>query len=112
MRAPLFAIVDSGSPYCFFHADIAAAIGIKDITTGKVREIGSVKAGVKDIMYFHRIKIQIESDWCIEIWAGFSPKLSCRAILGRYGFFDHFRVTFDHSGSPPAMEITPISRVN
>jgi hypothetical protein len=112
LRSPVFALVDTGSPYCLFHADIAIGIGIRDITTGKARVMGSVKAGIKDTAYFHKIKLQIESDWNIDVYAGFSPNLSCRALLGRYGFLDHFVVTFDHSGSPPIIEITPITRVN
>jgi hypothetical protein len=104
------ALVDTGSPYCLFHSDIAASIGIRDITSGISLEIGSVKKDVKDTAYFHKIKLQIEADWNIDVLAGFSARLSCHAILGRYGFFDHFLVTFDHSGSPPVIEITPISR--
>jgi len=110
LRSPILALVDTGSPYCLFHSEIATAIGIRDITTGKAHEIGSVKKNVKDTAYFHRVKLQIESDWNIEVFAGFSSSLSCRAILGRHGFFDHFLVTFDHSGNPPVIEITPISR--
>lgn len=112
LRAPLLALVDSGSPYCLFHADIAAAIGIRDITTGKATELGSVKVGTKDTAYFHKIKLRIESDWSIEVLAGFSANLSCKALLGRYGFMDHFIVTFDHSGSQPVLEITKIVRPN
>jgi hypothetical protein len=108
LRSPLLAIVDTGASYCLFHSDIAEAIGIRDITTGKAREIGSVKQGVKDRVYFHKIKLQIESDWNLDILAGFSPNLSCKALLGRYGFLDHFIVTFDHSGSQPMLEILKI----
>ncbi|SRR6266496_1645764 len=108
-RQPIFALVDSGSPYCLFRADIAAAIGIRDITTGTPSEIGSVKKGMKQTCYFHKIKLYVE-EWVIEIMAGFCANLSVPALLGRYGFFDHFVITFDHSASPPMLEVTKIDR--
>jgi hypothetical protein len=110
LRSPVLALVDSGSAYCLFHSDIALPIGIRDISTGKPGEIGGVKAGVKDRVYFHNIKLQIASNWSIDVLAGFTPNLSCKALLGRYGFLDHFIVTFDHSGTSPELEITKIVR--
>lgn len=109
LRRPILAIVDSGSPYCLFRNDIAAAIGIRDITTGQAGEIGSSKKGVTDICYFHKVKLYVE-EWVIEVTAGFSSNLSVPALLGRHGFFDHFLVTFDHSASPPMLEVTKIDR--
>jgi len=110
MRSPIFALVDSGSPYCLFRADVAAAIGIRDITTGKSHQIGSVKKGVRDTCYFHKVTLFIESDWKIDVLAGFSSSLSVGGLLGRFGFFDHFYVTFDHSANPPVIEISKIDR--
>jgi hypothetical protein len=110
MRTPILALVDSGSPYCLFRADVAASIGIRDITTGQAHQIGSVKKGVKDTCYFHKLTLFIELDWKIDVVAGFSPNLSVGALLGRFGFFDHFYVTFDHSQSPPVIEVTKIDR--
>jgi hypothetical protein len=55
--------------------------------------------------------LKIEGNWLIEVMAGFSSAMSVRAILGRNGFFDQFYVTFDHSGSPPVLDITKIDRV-
>ncbi len=110
MRAWILAIVDSGSPYCLFRDDVAAAIGIRDITTGKPFEFGSVKRGITGTAYFHKIGLYVESDWKIDVLAGFSSTLSVAGLLGRYGFFDHFLVAFDHSGNPPVMEISKIDR--
>jgi len=104
------AIVDSGSPYCLFRADIAKEIGIRDITTGKAFDIAGFKKGMTETGYFHKILLYIESDWKINVTAGFTPNLSVPALLGRYGFFDQFLVTFDHSGSPPAIEVSKIDR--
>jgi hypothetical protein len=41
-----------------------------------------------------------------------AKKLSVQAILGRAGFFDRFEVRFDHSMSPPNVEITKIDLIN
>jgi hypothetical protein len=111
MRSPLLAIVDSGSPYCLFREDIATAIGIRDITKGAVKsEIGSVRQGIKTDCYFHKIKIYVE-EWIVDVTAGFTPHLAVPALLGRYGFFDQFLVTFNHSGNPPMLDISKIDRV-
>jgi len=110
-RAPILAVVDSGSPFCLFRADNAAAIGIKDIITGKLAKMGGAKKGSEDTYWFHKIKLYIESDWTIEVWAGFSPNLSVGGLLGRNGFFDHFFVLFDHSANPPQLDVTKIDRV-
>ena len=59
-------------------------------------------------IYFHPIKIQVESSWNISVMAGFTRKLSFPAILGRNGFFDNFTVLFNHSTKPPEMEIERI----
>ena len=107
----IMAIVDSGSPYCLFRADIALAIGIKNLTTGKAHEIGGVKKGAVDIYYFHNVKLFIEGNWVIEVMAGFSASLSVPALLGRNGFYDNFIVNFDHSASPPVMSISKIDKV-
>jgi hypothetical protein len=59
-----------------------------------------------------KVSLYVEVDWKIEIVAGFSKKLNASGILGRTGFFDAFRITFDHSGHPPAFEIERISKPN
>jgi len=110
LRSPLLAIVDSGSWYCLFRSDIAESIGIRDITTGKSGPMRGVRKGMEDTFYFHQIQLYIESDWKIDVMAGFSPNLSVPALLGRNGFFDHFLVTFDHSADPPVIEVSRLGR--
>lgn len=106
VQSPRFdAVVDSGSAWCLFRADVAKYIGIKDITKGAKYPLGGVIANVKESMYFHRVRIFIESDWIIEVNAGFCEKLGVTGILGRYGFFEKFKTTFDHSTNPPTLEI-------
>ena len=91
------AVVDSGSPWCLFHAQIGESIGIK-IDTGQVGGLGGVLAGASSPVYFHRVKLLLPIGM-IETTAGFSHDLSVAAILGRQGFFDNCTVTFDPSQS-------------
>jgi len=103
------AVVDSGSPYCLFRADIAEYLGI-DLENGIEHVIGGIIANQQEPIYFHRVKLQIEDDCVIHVMAGFLKKLSVTGILGRNGFFENFQVHFDHSGSPPELEITRIHK--
>ena len=105
------AVVDSGSPFCIFHAQFGELIGI-DITKGSQEEIGGIITGPKDPIYFHRIRLYVEADWVIDISAGFVKKLAVPGILGRTGFFDNFHVHFDHSELPPVLEIKKIEKPN
>lgn len=99
------AIVDSGSFDCLFHADIAAAIGIKDLTTGTAKVSGGVVGGVQMTTYGHEIRLSIGSD-NFKIEAYFASNLPIAALLGRNGFFDKYIVTLDPTGEPPHFEIT------
>lgn len=104
------AIVDSGSPWCLFKADVGRLIGISDVTKGKPYSLGGVIGNVTEPMWFHRVKIYVEAEGIIEVNAGFAPKLSVTGILGRNGFFNNFQVSFDHSTTPPELEIHRIHR--
>lgn len=104
------AVVDSGSPYCMFRSDIGESIGI-EVKKGTQEHVGGIIQDPPEPIYFHRVKIYVESDWVIEVTAGFVKKLSVNGILGRNGFFDNFRVRFDHSELPPAVEIEKIQRL-
>jgi len=70
--------------------------------------MGGLSHGMKEPVFYHKIKLYIESDWIIDVTAGFIKKLSVAAILGRNGFFDNFKVQFDQSNTPPFMEIERI----
>src|SRR5260370_31952312 len=91
-----YAYVDSGSPYCMFKCEFATLLGINP-EQGFTDEIGGIIPGSTEPIYFHKVKLHVESDWIIEITAGFMKKLTATGILGRNGFFDHFKITFDHS---------------
>lgn len=102
------AIVDSGSPSCLFHADIGKAHGLK-VEEGDEGPLGGVIGGAKGLVYYHRVKLNVASQ-IIPISAGFSAQLSVAAILGRHGFFEHFKVVFDPSSIPPGLTIERIYR--
>lgn len=103
------AVVDSGSPWCVFQSDVGEYLGI-DIEKGTEDTLSGITRGVPEPAYFHKVQIYVEENWIITVVAGFVKKLSVAAILGRNGFFDNFHVRFDHSASPPMLEIDKIER--
>jgi len=103
------AVVDSGSPFCIFKADIAQLLGI-DFEKGEQDNIGGIIAGPREPIYFHNVNIYVETDWMIPVRAGFMKKLHANGILGRNGFFDNFHVHFDHSVFPSVVEIKRIEK--
>lgn len=111
-QTPRFpAVVDSGSPWCIFKSDIGKFLGI-DVYSGKRHKMGGVISGITEAIYFHKVKLYVESDWVIDVTVGFSDKLSVTGILGRGGFFDNFYVYFDHSTKPPILQIDRIQKAN
>jgi len=107
---PFHAVVDSGSPMCLFHAELLKPFGM-NLKNGVEDSLGGVGKQVKIPVYYHNIQILVGADWCIGVRAGFSEELSTAGILGRLGFFDAFRVTFDHSVHPPCLEISKHTHV-
>jgi hypothetical protein len=101
------AVVDSGSSACFFHAEFLKPFKVK-LTDGIKASLGGIGRGTAIPVYYHDVYILVGLDWKIGIRAGFSEELSVAGILGRTGFFDAFRVTFDHSDHPPVLEIDKI----
>lgn len=107
------AIVDSGSPYCLFHASICNSIGIKRLEDGVEDTLKGIVGG-KNVpsvpMYFHKVKIVV-ADGQFETMAGFSWGLAVGGLLGRRGFFENFVVKFDCSLDPPQIDVERLPRV-
>ena len=101
------AVVDSGSPWCMFPTALADYLGIK-VTDGIESKVGGILKADTEPIYFHAVKIQVESNWNITVKVGFTKKLAVSGILGRNGFFDNFIIRFDHSVNPPQLEIEKI----
>lgn len=106
----ILAVVDSGSPCCIFRFDLAEILGL-DIASGEVGSMAGIIAGAGAKIYYHNVKLQVESDWVVAIKAGFMRELPVVGLLGRKGFFENFKVLFDHSVHPPEVEITRIAPV-
>lgn len=104
------AVVDSGSPWCMFPTACADYLGI-GVTEGIESIVGGILKGGTEPIYFHTVRIQVASNWCISVKAGFTRRLVVAGILGRNGFFDNFRVRFDHSVMPAQFEIEKIESV-
>jgi len=77
---PVNCIVDTGSNYCLFRADLAKPIGI-DITKGKEYVLGGISRQIKETFYFHSVKLVIAGS-TIETNVGFSPHLPVAGVLG------------------------------
>lgn len=103
-------VVDSGSPYCYFQSSVGEYLGI-EVENGIEDSVSGITRTTPEPAYFHKVQIYVESDWIINVMAGFVKKLSVTGILGRNGFFDNFQVRFDQSATPPLLEITRIERV-
>ena len=101
------AIIDSGATDCLFHADIGRAVGLR-IESGDVAETMGV-TGAQLKIHYHPIGLHV-ADHILKIQAGFSDQLPVLGLLGRRGFFEAFRVTFDSSLDPPGFELEKINR--
>ena len=105
------AVVDSGSSVCLFHADSLKPFKVK-LTDGIKGSLGGIGRAMAVPVYYHDIYILVGLDWKIGVRAGFSEELSVAGILGRTGFFDAFKVIFDHTEHPPILEINRIEHKN
>src|SRR5580658_7156608 len=105
----ILAVVDSGSDNCLFHSDALEPFGI-ELESGIREDIGGIGKQVVIPVYYHDVRIMIGVDWRIQVRAGFSRELTVAGILGRNGFFDAFRITFDHTADTPYTSIEQIVR--
>jgi hypothetical protein len=101
------AVVDTGSDYCLFDANIAARIGIK-VVSGPEGDVGGIIGRSSGRVYYHNVKLVVGTD-IVDIKAGFSWDLT-ENILGYHGFFDQFRVTLDATFELPYFDIDRILR--
>ena len=90
-----------------FHASIASAIGIK-LESGRKEQRMGISGGGGDV-WVHPIQLYVGMD-LLSIEAAFSPDLPLAGLLGRSGFFEHYRITFDPAPYPPELEIERIYR--
>jgi hypothetical protein len=89
--------IDSGSPNCLFPGEYGEIIGIKNIESGHKRDFFGLTYGIDKVkipFYSHSIEIEI-GGYKFPCEGYFSRDYKSQALLGQYGFFNHFRVTFD-----------------
>ncbi len=80
-----------------FDAEIAEAIGIKNLESGGKFSFSGV-TGKKEYGYMHTVTLKIHG-CSYRTKVGFSKSISDRGygIVGQKGFFDYFSVKFDYS---------------
>jgi predicted aspartyl protease len=87
--SPYYALLDSGADSVLFPADLAEAINLGYIATGRFERAMGI-AGQTAEIYYHNVRIQVLGDSKkLPIEVGFSHHLLI-PILGRT-FFRHFR---------------------
>ncbi len=96
-------MVDSGASQCLFHGSLGRAIGLV-VEKGEVDQTIGV-SGQATTIYLHNISLHVPGGHTLKIKAGFTDDLPLAALLGRRGFFEHFKVSFDPSGIAPGFDI-------
>jgi len=89
------ALLDSGSDFCIFHAEVGEHLGIS-ILEGEEEPFGGI-VGEPGIAYIHKVDFVIGGNRYSSIPVGFSYDIAPYGygILGHHGFFNIFRVIFD-----------------
>ncbi len=89
------ALLDSGTDFCIFHAEIGEYLGIP-VLKGKREPFGGI-VGREAVAYIHQVNLNIGGHQYPSIPVGFSYNVAPHGygILGHYGFFNIFRVIFD-----------------
>lgn len=91
------ALVDSGSVTTIFDASVGERLGIP-IRSGPSERLQGFARTDETLVYFHEV-LMLVAGASVRTKVGFCFNLPVTALLGRHGFFDNFRVTFD----PPRM---------
>jgi hypothetical protein len=104
---PFEVLIDTGASRCIFHSQIGRSVGF-DIESGEEEQTLGV-SGEPTKLYLHHVSIYVMGV-IVPIVAGFCADIPLAGLLGRRGFLEHFKFTFDHSTNPPQFELTRISR--
>ena len=88
-----------------FHSSIGESIGL-NIGKGEEGETTGV-SGKPTKIYLHNVSLYVPGH-IIKIRAGFADELPIAGLLGRVGFFEHFKITFDPSNHPPGFDLERI----
>ncbi|MEX2028168.1 MAG: aspartyl protease family protein [Candidatus Curtissbacteria bacterium] len=89
-------LVDSGADFCILDKDIAKFLGINIYDGAKIKTGGIGNAAY--IYYFDNIYINVGGEE-VKVRCGFKDGYLANGmiagVLGRQGFFEHFKVTID-----------------
>jgi len=90
------ALLDSGADFNIFHSDLAEILGI-NLSKLQTTSFGGIQAGNEGKGYYSALTLGIEG-FTFNAPIVFSKEISPDGygILGQQGFFDHFKVTFEH----------------
>ena len=101
-------IVDSGSHGCLFHWRIGELLGL-DVKAGERDTLRGALRSAQSEVFYHRLRMDVAGE-SLSILAGFTRDALQPCLLGREGFFDHFRVTFNPETLPPGLELERVRR--
>ena len=87
------ALVDSGSVITIFDSSVGERLGIP-IRSGPSERLQGFSRTDDTLVYFHEV-LMLVAGTSVRTKIGFCFGLPVTALLGRHGFFEHFRVTFD-----------------
>jgi hypothetical protein len=86
-------VVDSGATVTVIEASIGERLGIP-VRSGPTDRLAGFMQNDDATIYFHHIQLRVAGA-SVRTRAGFCYGLPVQALLGRHGFFDHFKITFD-----------------
>lgn len=87
------ALIDSGADFSIFPMYAAIALGIN------IKKLKKIQAEAADGDFFDIYKTTLEAkinNIFFQLPIGFSEKPNVNPLIGREGFFDTFKITFDH----------------
>ena len=98
---PIYALLDSGADNVILPSGFANALGIEDITVGKLQPTLGVGGGTADVYYFDDVEVELIGDnRKLKMPIGFAHSKDGRMVpplLGRT-FFAHYKsVSFEQT---------------
>ena len=91
------ALLDTGADLCVFHSDLAPLVGIKDYKKGVKMDFSGVGGGAEG--FVHEVILEV-GGWEIKSRVAFTDYAGKKnvqyGLLGKKGFLEHFKVTFDY----------------
>lgn len=101
-KIKLLAIIDSGSEISLLDKDSAKELGIDYRLTKEIRYMNGVSGRL--LVYVHQLEISVGNKTFL-CKIGFSDeRTTSHNLLGRRGFFENFKITFDETNHKILLE--------